>query len=377
MKPIPWILILAVAVAAGACQTLEEKRRIDYGQTRTLPPLEVPPDLASLPETATPPPGGSATYSEIANGNKTAAPARGAAGTVGVLPQFSGLRLARDGSLRYLVVQAPPEQVWPRVRDFVLSVGLLIDRENPATGVIETNWAENRANVGRYLQRKFAEWFGSLYSAGTRDKYRIWLERGAEPGTTEVYIVHLGMEEVVASGGGTDPVQTFWQRRPSEPALEREMLSQLMVHLGASEAQAKTEVARDAAEQATPPPPERARLSRRDGQVFLSLQDSLERAWRRVGLSLDRIGFTVEDRDRSRGVYYVRYIDPEKAGQKPGFFSRLFGGGEENRAQGWQYQIQLKDEGNGTAVEVLDKDGAPETSKTGERILSLLYEQLK
>lgn len=370
MKPISLIVILAAAAAVGACQTLDDKRRIDYGQTRTLPPLEVPPDLASLPQTATPPPGGAATYSEIANGNKTAAPA----GAPGVLPQFSGLRLERDGRLRYLVVQAPPEKVWPRVRDFVLSVGLLVDRENPATGVIETNWAENRANVGRYLQRKFSEWFGSLYSSGTRDKYRIWLERGAQPDTTEIYIAHLGLEEVVAGGGGTDPIQTFWQRRPSEPALEIEMLHRLMVHLGATEAQAKTEVAR-AAEQAAAP--ERARLARgQNGQVFLSLEDSLERAWRRVGLSLDRIGFTVEDRDRSRGVYYVRYLDPEKVGQKPGFFSRLFGG-DEKKAESWQYQIQLKDAGGGTAVEVLDKDGAPETSKTGERILSLLYEQLK
>ncbi len=369
MKALSLILILAAATTVGACQTLEEKRRIDYGQTRTLPPLEVPPDLASLPQTVMPPPGTATTYSEIVNVNKNAVPA----GAAGVLPQFPGLRLARDGQLRYLVVQAPPERLWPRVRDFVLSAGLLIDRENPATGVIETDWAENRANVGRYLQRKFFEWFGSLYSAGTRDKYRIWLERGAEPGTTEIYIAHLGLEEVVAGGGGSDPIQTFWQRRNSEPALEAEMLRRLMVHLGATEAQAKTEVAR--VEQRVAPA--RAHLTRRDGQVFLSLEDGLERAWRRVGLSLDRIGFTVEDRDRSRGVYYVRYIDPEQDDQKPGFFSRLFSSDDQKKAEHWQYQIQLKGDGVGTAVQVLGKDGAPETSKTGERILSLLYEQLK
>ena len=35
-----------------------------------------------------------------------------------------------------------------------------------------------------------------------------------------------------------------------------------------------------------------------------------DRAWRRVG-ALDRVGFTVEDRDPLRRVYYVRYVDPE------------------------------------------------------------------
>ncbi len=371
------LLILAIGIAIGACQTIEDQRRIDYGHTRTLPPLEVPPDLASLPETAAPPPaGGGATYSALA----TARPAQqgtgpGAAAAGAVLPQFPGLKLARDGRLRYLVIEAPPERVWPRVREFVLSVGLLVDRENPSAGILETNWAENRANVGRPLQRKLAELLGSLYSTGTRDKYRFWLERGAEAGTTEIYVAHLGMEEVVARGGGPDPVQTLWQRRPSEPALEIEMLHRLMVYLGASEEQAKNQVAR--LEAGTAPPPERARLAKRDGRTFLSLEDSLERAWRRVGLSLDRIGFTVEDRDRSRGVFYVRYLDPEKATQKPGFFSRLFGGEEGKKDEAWQYQIRLEQNGAGTAVEVLDRDGAPETSGTAERILSLLYEQLK
>jgi outer membrane protein assembly factor BamC len=383
MKFFRWLLILAIGVALGACQTLEEKRRIDYGNTRTLPPLEVPPDLASLPETATPPwPPGSAgqdaTYSALANAQSSPVAAASPAASA-VLPEFPGLRLARDGRLRYLVVEAPPQRVWPRLREFVLSVGLLVDREIPAAGILETNWAENRADVGTYLQRKLADWLGSLYSAGTRDKYRFWLERGTLPGTTEIYVAHLGMEEVVPSDGSSGPVTIFWQRRPSDPSLEIEMLHRLMVYLGAKEEQAKSEVAKldGSGQPAAAAETARARLSQRDGRPFLSLEDSLERAWRRVGLSLDRIGFTVEDRDRSRWVFYVRYLDPEQASEKPGFLSRLFGSTERKKDEGWQYQIKLVQNGVGTAVEVLDRDGVPQRSKTAERILSLLYEQLK
>lgn len=367
MKRQPVIKIVCcgmLALAVGACETIGEKRKIDYRQTQSLPPLEVPPDLAALPDArgpvTTP---GTATYSDFTT-DRRAAPA-----TSGVLPQFDNVRLEREGQVRYLVVKAPPEQVWPRVREFVPAVGLLIDKEDPATGMIETDWAENRANVGDTFQRALTRWLGSLYATGLRDKYRIRLERGVEPDTTEVYLTHQGMEEVVAVHTGTD-IRTMWQPRASDSELEAELLRRLMVHLGATEDRAKSELARTAE-----PAPERARLARNGDQVFLNLEDDLDRAWRRVGLSLDRIGFTVEDRDRSRGIYYVRYIDPDKAGKKPGFFSRMFGAGEPTFNQ--QYHIHLQDAGTGTRVEVLDKDGEPETSKTGERILSLLYEQLK
>jgi len=142
------------------------------------------------------------------------------------------------------------------------------------------------------------------------------------------------------------------------------------VHLGYTEEKAAAVLA-----QGAPAPAERARLARTGDAVLLNVQDDLDRAWRRVGLSLDRIGFTVEDRDRSKGVYYVRYIDPDKADKKKGFFSGWFGGSDKKTDE--QYQVHLKTAAAGTDVEVLTKDGVPESSKTGERILSLLYEQLK
>ncbi|MFP5349232.1 MAG: outer membrane protein assembly factor BamC [Gammaproteobacteria bacterium] len=375
-KVLKVFLTVLVAGAIAGCQTIEQKRRIDYRNTRTLPPLEIPPDLSTLPDREHPAQNSgtaSATYSDLTKDQKSA-PAPGAGQAV--LPQYDGIRIARDGQTRWLVVKAEPQALWDPVREFVMSNGLLIAEENPTTGVIETDWAENRANVGNTGQKLLTKWLGSLYSTGMRDKYRLRLERGAEPGTTEIYLSHQGMEEeALNSDGSTVPTGSYWKPRPSDPELETEMLQRLVAHLGGQQAVAKA--AADVAPAPAPadPAPANAQLKRSDDGVSLALQDSLDRAWRRVGLSLDRIGFTVEDRDRSKGIYFVRYIDPEKQGKTKGVFSRWFGGDEKLPPD--QYQVHLKPAASGTEVEVLNKNGGPESSKTGERILSLLYEQLK
>lgn len=365
---IKWFVCALVVVTASGCalfDTVKEKRKIDYETSRRLPPLEIPPDLTGLPASKDAPVTGArttATYSDYASDRK-AAP-----GQATVVPDaFPDIRLEREGRNRWLVVKAAPDALWPKVRQFVQTNGLLIARENAQTGVIETDWAENRAKVGTAAQRVLSKYLASLYSTGTRDRFRIRLEQGKDPGTTEIYLSHQGMEEVVASGSGSDHIATMWQGRPSDPDLETEMLRLLMVHLGEKDPQIATA--------AVEPLPERARLARTGDRLMLSVQDDLDRAWRRVGLSLDRIGFTVEDRDRSKGIYYVRYIDPDTEGKKPGFFARLFGAKEKIPQE--QYQIQLKAADGSTDVAVLDKAGAPDQSKVGERILSLLHEQLK
>lgn len=375
------LLGLALLVALGGCQSLSERRKIDYGSTRTLPPLEVPPDLSG-PAAVEHPGQGAATYSDFVAGSAPRAADGGDASAV--LPQYPGIRIARDGQTRWLVVKAEPQALWNRVREFVSANGLSIAAQNPQTGVIETEWAENRANVGTGGQRLLAKWLGTLYSTGTRDKYRLRLERGADAGTTEIYLSHQGMEEFVPEKtSDSGPSGSYWRPRATDPELEAEMLQRLRAHLGAATAVAATEPARQPAPAASAPVPAdpapaatNAALERNGhGAPVLSLQDSLDRAWRRVGLSLDRIGFTVEDRDRSKGVYYVRYIDPDLPGRNKGVLSRWFGSDDAKPTD--QYQVRLMATNSGTEVEVRAKDGAPEASKTGERILSLLYEQLK
>ena len=365
------LLCLLAALAVSACQTIAEKRKIDYKSTRTLPSLDIPPDL-SLPEgskAATEAAPGTSTYSGLATETGTSSKAS----TGGdVLPDIDGIRLQRDGQIRWLVVKLPADQVWPKLREFVLNNGLLIDKENPQTGVIETDWAENRAKVGTSLQKVLAKSLGTLYSTGARDKFRFRLEKGAAAGTTEIYISHRGMEEVIIEKTGAGDIgETRWGPRPSDPGLEAEMQRLLMVSLGVKEDKAKSLIA--TAE--VTPPAERAKLAREAERTSLSLPEDFERAWRRVGLALDRTSFTVEDRDRSKGIYYVRYIDPDKPQKKKGFFSRMFSGKDKEPTN--DYQILVKGNATASRVDVLSKDGAPELSKTSERILTLLYDQLK
>jgi outer membrane protein assembly factor BamC len=360
-------LLAGCGAIAGPGKLLPD-RQAEYRQARAIPPLEVPPDLASetiqddlvMPELG---PGGSATFSEY-TGVRRSGPA---AGRTAVLPQYEGLRIERDGDQRWLVVQAEAEQVWGRIRDFWLQEGFLISVEEPRVGVLETEWAENRADIPQdAIRRVIGRVLDPLYSAGTRDRFRVRIERGADPRSVEVYLTHRGAEEVVQGES------TIWQARPSDPELEAEMLSRLMVYLGTEETRARALVAERPAAPAT-----RADLVQTgDGEAFLRLREDFSQAWRRTGLALDRVGFTVEDRDRSQGVYYVRYRDPLAEETRRGWLSRMWRRGEAAERAA-EYQVALEGDGGETQVTVRDKEGNPERSRTGVRILTLLHEQLQ
>jgi outer membrane protein assembly factor BamC len=373
-------LLLGVLGPLTACQTVKSvvgDKDVEYRSTTTVDTLEVPPDLTSggIDDTmVVPDAGGTGTATYSAYQSDRGAPQASQAAT-GILPTPQSVRIERAGTQRWLVVNGTPQQVWHKVREFWLRNGMLIDKENPVAGVMETNWAENRANVSSGpIQKYLGKWLGSLYSTGTRDRFRVRLEPGQEANTTEIYLSHRGMVEKVSDigGGGGEPVTTMWEPRDPDPDLEAEMLRMLMVHLGVSEQRATT-LAKTAYEQ---PAAERATLSTAaEGHSVLSMSDDFERAWRRVGLSLDRVGFTVEDRDRSAGIYYVRYVDPDEGIKKKGFLSRMFGGDKE--LTNIEYRVVLEKADAGTNVVVRDKSGAYDSSKTAKRILSLLHEQLK
>ena len=354
-----------------------EKQKVDYKKAEAPEDLlEVPPDLTTstidqglaVPDID---PIGSASLTEYSRERKVERVQTDS----GVLPVQKDVQFRRDGSARWLVVNGTPGQVWPKVRDFWLQAGFLIKREDPRIGILETDWAENRADIPQdFIRRQIGKLFDGLYSAATRDKYRVRLEKGIEAGTTDVYLTHRGAEEVIE--GSTE--STIWKPRKSDPELEAEMLRRLAIHFGVDEKKSRTSQFA-----AVTPREERALLSReRGGNASLSLKEEFPRAWRRTGLALDRVGFTVEDRDRSKGYYYVRYIDPLKdsnANKEKGFLSRLniFGSSDDAELEKNKYTVALVDRGAETEVQVLNDDGKREQSNTAYRILSLLHEQLK
>jgi outer membrane protein assembly factor BamC len=367
--------VLALACALAACSSMEgmlSGDKIDYrSQAGKTAPLEVPPDLTQLArDSRYQPQGGTVSASALQN-----APA---AATAAALPAVAPLaigdmRIERSGDERWLVTPLSPEQLWPQLRAFWEERGFNIVVENAQAGVIETDWAENRAKLPQdVIRNTLGRLVDSLYSTGERDKFRMRVERTAAAGS-EIYISHRGLEEVFISAQRD---QTMWTNRPSDPQLEAEFLSLLMVKLGA-----KPEEARRVATAAAPPPaPARARLL--EGQpAALRVDEPFERAWRRVGQALDRSGFTVEDRDRSAGTYFVRYVASNQAPKdERGFLSRVFSFGKDDTAGAnatSRYRIALKGEGEATTVSVLDAQGAPERTEVGQRIVGLLVEDLK
>jgi len=203
-----------------------------------------------------------------------------------------------------------------------------------------------------------------LYSSGERDRFRTRLESSS--GGTEIFISHRGMLEVYGDAGKTS---TVWQARPADPELEAEMLRRLMVRLGASQEQSK-------AVQAAMPAAKTSRVATVNGQTVVQIDEGFERAWRRVGLSLDRTNFTVEDRDRSKGLYFVRYVEPVADKSEPGFFSKLFSAGKAD-AQPLKFRISLSSTANLTTVAVQNASGAADQTANAQRILKVISEDLQ
>lgn len=374
------LALLPAALLLAACNgSMLESKKIDYksASTNKVPTLEIPPDLTSptrddryaVPDTG----GGKGTATYSAYSAERSPQAR-AQQPSDVLPAVDNARIERAGNERWLVVTGTPDKLWVQVKDFWQESGFLLKLDSPDTGVMETDWAENRAKIPQdFIRNILGKVIDSVYSTAERDKFRTRLEPGRTPGTTDIFISHRGMYEIFVSEGKD---QTKWQPRPADPELEAEMLRRLMIRLGSDEKRATAAV-----QAAKEKPAERAKLSRAaDGAGTLEVDESFDRAWRRVGLALDRVGFTVEDRDRSRGIYFVRYVDPEVDNEKQGdgFFAKLnpFKGSSSPK-QKIQYRIFVKDAGSRSTVQVLTPEGGIDNSETSKKILNLLYDQLK
>lgn len=355
---------LAAMLLLAACASGDPA----YTKAKDAPPLEVPPDLNAPHDNnpfGTVPIIDPATGASRPSGNSGMV---GAGATGSVLPNFKALRIERAGSQRWLVVHAEAEPLWYEIRNFILKNNFLIAKQSPKTGILETEWREHRPLVASKAKNTLSKALGSLYSTGLRDKFRVRLERGQDPGTMEIFISHRGMEEVIATGGGTEVIETRWQPRAPDPELEIEFLGALMVSLGED-----GRVIKQLAKAAKSKAPAAVKRNR-DGVPVLQLENSFDIAWRQVGLALDRVGFVVEDRDRSKGVYYVRYQE-SKDKRKKGIFASLFGGNKDKAEQ--YYQISIRATADRAEVQVLDQSGSSEKSKTGEKILTLLQDELK
>ncbi len=407
---------LALAIVSGAAGTLgacswlhfgEQDEAYDYRKAHTRQqPLEVPPDLSQLPkdDRFTVPTANAAAAQrpgEPAAAGTAPAVAPGAlaapAGAV-VDPAVPSARIVRDGSQRWLAVNASPEVAYATVRDVFVSQGFKIAVDEPALGLIETQWAETRPKINEDAPRNMLQkLLGSFDSNGEQNKFRARIER-TSANTAEITITHRGLDEVFTS---PQRDTTRWQVRPSDPELEAILLQRVALRFaavqpalapapavaGAPVAAVATAAAPAAAPGAAPAmaaAPAAAAATGRvhkvtaGGFVTLQLEDDIDHSFRRVGIALDRGGFTIEDRSREKHLYAVRYLDPDYEAsekEKRGWWDRIFNSDAKIPEQ--KFQIAMAANGPVTVVEVNDKDGHPDNGATAHRILDQLMEDLR
>lgn len=368
---------VATALALVGCSSTSSLfgSNVDYkaGATKTKP-LEVPPDLTQLARDGRFQPQGGVISAAASTGPRGAAAAPGSPGLSSVALQASGeLRMERQGQMRWLVVPgATPEQLWPRVKAFWTQRGFELGVDDAAVGVMETTWTENRAKLPNdVIRNTLGRVLGRLFDTGERDLFRTRLERTANG--TEIFVSHRGLSEQYTNERKEN---TVWRARPTDPQLEAEFLSRLMLALSGKESSAATQVATTATAAQAPETAARARILTNLPSAALEMDEPFDRAWRRVGLALDRGGFSVEDRDRAGGLYYVRYVDPAQAGaEEPAFWQRWFN--RDNNVAPVRYRVAIRAAGDKTTVSVLTSAGQPEKSENAQRIVAQLVNELR
>ncbi|WDD94540.1 outer membrane protein assembly factor BamC [Burkholderia sp. FERM BP-3421] len=365
------VAIVAFALGALAgCDTLNDylaPDRVNYKSTGAAPPLAVPQDLSAVPLTpayVAPP-----TNSGLGSApTRQVTPAGNATEGQPSARDPYGMHVERDGDHRWLVVDGrTPEQLWPQLKEFWQDNGFSLKTDAPATGIMATDWAENRANIpDDWFRRSIGRVIDFVYSSGTRDRFRTLVTRTAD-GNTDISITHSAMEEMMTGPqGGTS---SRWEERPRNPVLEAVFLAKLMEKFGLTDAQAKQLL--------TEARPATAPATVVDSGATLDLSESFDRAWLRVGLALDRTNFTVDNRDREKGIYYVRYANSMEELKRDGLFGKLFYGGPTAAKPGKEFLVNVRPQGDAkTQIAVVDANGQVDNSSDAQRIISLLHAQL-
>ncbi len=374
----------AVLVSLVSCSMFKsDAKRIDYGAAAMqVPTLEMPPDLTA--------PGGDERFKvpQAPSANSGQAPLGGAAGVAtysayskggaqgsaasAVLPEVQGVHMERNDAQRWLVINDKAENVWPVVKAFWLEIGLTISSEDQAAGVMETGWAENRAKtVPSGDHRGFLQEFNNAYDS-ERDQYRARLERNKDGVGTEVYITHRGIKEEFSESKGT----SRWVARANDPELEAIMLQRLMMHFGVSEAKATSAVAAVSSMAAASPATLNASepvgmASLREisgGSTIIVVNDAFDRSWRKAGLAIEGAGLAVDDKDREKGIYFLRPVKLES-----GWLDKLmFWKSNEDTTR--RYRVNVKDGGTSCEVSIVDQDGA--SNKVSKQMLEAIYKNI-
>ncbi|WP_347467272.1 outer membrane protein assembly factor BamC [Burkholderia stagnalis] len=392
--------VLATGALVAGCGT-SSPTKVDYksdSKSKEVS-LAVPPNMLeeSADQRSLPPQGGATSLSALQQVQQAAPP------TDAVVPAVSGMHIQRDGTESWLVIDGrKPADIWPQVRRFWQEQGFLLVVDQRDKGVMETDWNETHPQINDGLIRSvISKAMGNSYVTAERNKYRTRLDT-APNGGTYVFISQKGMREALT---GPNNDSSKWESKPNDPALETEYLKRLMAVLAQNELRAKNGEPPIANISDTPPPAKDKKggadaskaaaaaiaaqnVARSSSQGTdasdagavpseVTLGEPYDRSWLRVGLALDRANFTVDDRDRAKGLYFVRYVDPKDlSAAEQGFWSQLFHGKKEKQAK--QYRVNVKAlTQDQTRIAIVDDAGAIDASPAARQIMGLLVTQLR
>jgi outer membrane protein assembly factor BamC len=351
-------LCISLVLISGCSDNPLSNKRIDYRTAAVqVPVLEVPPDLTApgRDDRYKMPQGDGESVATFSDYSKSGGGTFQGRVADAVLPEIKNVRLERNGAQRWLVVGSKPENVWSIVKTFIQENGLAIKSEDQVAGIMETDWAENRAKIPQDGIRSIIEKvFDNAYSSGERDRYRVRLERSKDGASTEVYFTHYGMEEMP----NADKSSFKWQARPNDPEMEAIILQRLMVRFGGSEARS------------TPSAPVLAGAvalqDNFDGsRTIIVVSDTFDKSWRRIGLAIERAGLFLEDKDRAKGIYFLRTPKAES-----GLLSKMQFW-KDNKNSTIRYRVNIKDGGTACEASVTDQNGVSDDSS--KQILEAIY----
>lgn len=385
------ILLTVTACSIPSLDDVLSDTRTDYQKSKTLPPLDVPPDLSTTESDGamTIPGEGTktATLKAYENRNKRQNQAGAAtkqatqqqgdttAATAAVAASIPAPPLDADGG-SLISTQGDKTDVWNRLRDFMAGKGYQLDLDDLELGYMETKWSEPVTEDGHTYRYKF----------------KIYSEPNLRPGVTSLYIDNEQQEQVDRGDGnlvwvdhdksrdaermiageinvyfnGRAALQEYPQRAASTPAAS---------NTGTAQPQASISTPASAAVAASGQGGMAQIQDLGNNKVLLAIPEEYTLAWRKTGQALQRAGLEINGNNQDKGLYHIIYrgAKPKDTGWTAKLKKLKFWG--KDKDEGTAYRVALTGVGEKTEIVILNEDGSWADSDVTEKLLSMIQTQ--
>ncbi len=204
------------------------------------------------------------------------------------------IKIQRVGENAWILVNAAPGELWPRVRNFLNANDLKVSRADLKQGVIETDWLQFKTDLN------------------SQDKYRLQIDQGVQPETSEIHITHVNVASAVKPS-----VDPEWPTKSMNPEREKWLLDELSATLASDQTEGGTSMLAQGIGVAA-----KANLGMFKNESIMTLKLDKTRAMATVSYAAKHDGFQLYESDANLGLFYVYYENAQDA--KPGWFRRFF-----------------------------------------------------